>query len=520
MVHRVTGRPEADFLCDVRTHENAASPDSRLQIGPNALVIAAGRGYADVVQMLLDKGVDVNARLFGGTTPILIAAANANTDIVKLLMKAHADVNLADQHGDTALMAAVRAGSLAIVHPLLSGGANVNAADNGGRTAAWWVSRTDRIDILKELANRGADVRLADQRGGTPFMQATKMGRNGMAHELRTRDAAGIAPRHTPRPLLAAIDAGVTLIQSRAELWEERLKCASCHHTFTGGQATLLAKQYGVKINEGLAGKLLARLREQINGWERGSAKAITSREASAGPSVPLFRGDRAYALAARLGSSPGLDQPPDQRFGNLAMVLANLQFEDGRWTHGPPRFPIESSDALTTAYAIRGLQRHAPADARQRIDKQIHRATDWLQHTTATTTDDLVGQLYGLYWSNTGAAHVGKASGELLRQQRPDGSWAQKRGMNGDAYATGLALVALHDTRQLAIRARAYQLGVEFLLSSQEDDGSWLVPTRAVPINGYVESGSPHEKHQFVSFGGTCWATMALTIASREIPR
>jgi ankyrin repeat protein len=105
-----------------------ATPDgSGMQIGPNALVNGAGRGYGDVVQMLFDKGVDVNGLGFGGTTPILIAAAKANRDIVQFLMNAHADVNLADRHGDTALMAAVRSGSLSIVHSLLLGGAKANA---------------------------------------------------------------------------------------------------------------------------------------------------------------------------------------------------------------------------------------------------------------------------------------------------------------------------------------------------------------------------------------------------------
>jgi hypothetical protein len=56
----------------------------------------------------------------------------------------------------------------------------------------------------------------------------------------------------------------------------------------------------------------------------------------------------------------------------------------------------------------------------------------------------------------------------------------------------------------------------VDFLLRTQEGDGSWLVPTRAIPLNGYLESGSPHDKHQFISFTGTCWATMALTVATR----
>ena len=42
----------------------------------------------------------------------------------------------------------------------------------------------------------------------------------------------------------------------------------------------------------------------------------------------------------------------------------------------------------------------------------------------------------------------------------------------------------------------------------------------RAIPLNGYLESGFPHGKHQFISFTGTCWATMALIAASGKPPQ
>lgn len=114
----------------------------------------------------------------------------------------------------------------------------------------------------------------------------------------------------------------------------------------------------------------------------------------------------------------------------------------------------------------------------------------------------------------------IRQAAEKLLKEQQADGSWAQKHGWNGDAYATGAALFALHETWQSGVGSRPYQRGIAYLLRTQEDDGSWLVPTRAIPLNGYLESGSPHGKHQFISFAGTCWATMALTVATMEKPR
>jgi squalene cyclase len=108
--------------------------------------------------------------------------------------------------------------------------------------------------------------------------------------------------------------------------------------------------------------------------------------------------------------------------------------------------------------------------------------------------------------------APIRNAADELRKEQNPDGGWSQIRGLNSDAYATGLVLVALHEAVGLSVTDSAYRRGVEYLLKIQESDGSWLVPSRTVPGNKYFESESPHGEFQFISYAGTCWATMALT--------
>ena len=54
---------------------------------------------------------------------------------------------------------------------------------------------------------------------------------------------------------------------------------------------------------------------------------------------------------------------------------------------------------------------------------------------------------------------------------------------MASDAYATGEALVALRESGASQPADRAYRKGIEFLLRTQIEDGSWIVETRAVPI-------------------------------------
>jgi hypothetical protein len=97
------------------------------------------------------------------------------------------------------------------------------------------------------------------------------------------------------------------------------------------------------------------------------------------------------------------------------------------------------------------------------------------------------------------------------VNQQREDGGWAQLPTLPSDAYATGLVLVALHEAGALRSDAPAYRRGIDFLLKTQLDDGSWYVRTRCFPALEFTSSGFAHGRSQFISAAATCWATMAL---------
>ena len=82
------------------------------------------------------------------------------------------------------------------------------------------------------------------------------------------------------------------------------------------------------------------------------------------------------------------------------------------------------------------------------------------------------------------------------------------------DAYGTGQALYALNQAGGVPATHEAYRRGVNFLLRTQDEDGSWYVSKRAMPANNYLDAGFPHGESQYASFNATCWATMALSQA------
>jgi len=162
----------------------------------------------------------------------------------------------------------------------------------------------------------------------------------------------------------------------------------------------------------------------------------------------------------------------------------------------------------------MRSLEIYAPKSGRAAYDAAVRRAGAWLANAPVTTTEDRAFQLLGLGWSGATKTRIQTAARALAGEQRKDGGWAQLPTLGSDAYATGQALLALEESGAMTAADPAYKRGVDFLMKSQLADGSWYVPTRALPIQPFFESGFPHGHDQFISAAATNWATAALALA------
>jgi hypothetical protein len=204
----------------------------------------------------------------------------------------------------------------------------------------------------------------------------------------------------------------------------------------------------------------------------------------------------------------------PDDATAAVAEYLLLRDQERDHWRGSGNRPPSEGSPFTTTYVALRGLQAFGTAGQKERVDERLCTIADWLRRTPAEDTEDRVFRLWALQRVGTEAEEVQTAARELLDTQGPDGGWAQRDGMEPDAYATGSALVALHEAAGLRPGDPVYQRGVKYLRASQLADGSWHVRSRSKPFQTYFESGFPHGKDQFISLAGSSWATTALALA------
>ena len=210
-----------------------------------------------------------------------------------------------------------------------------------------------------------------------------------------------------------------------------------------------------------------------------------------------------------------GLAGRPADETTEAMVGLLKTQHEDGHWDAQSIRPPLEESFTTCTVLAVVGMRRYAAASQAAEVDSSINKAKAWLTKTNSQSQEDLAMSLWG------GAIRampdeLGAARDAALAMQRDDGGWPQLAAMESDAYATGQVLFG-PQAAGMSPGELAYQRGIEYLLKTQQADGSWLVVSRSKPIQTYFDNGDPHGKNQFISTPATCWA---LVVLAKSPPR
>jgi hypothetical protein len=150
------------------------------------LVDASKQGRVGIVQELLTKGTDVNAKDHNGVTALIRASANGHMKVMELLLTNNADVNAKANNGVTALIAASQYEHVKVMELLLANNADVNANANNGVTALIVASKLWRMKAVELLLANNADVNAKDNAGRTPLFYAMKNGSKDIAALLRT----------------------------------------------------------------------------------------------------------------------------------------------------------------------------------------------------------------------------------------------------------------------------------------------------------------------------------------------
>uniref|UniRef100_A0A8C8M601 KAP NTPase domain-containing protein n=1 Tax=Oncorhynchus tshawytscha TaxID=74940 RepID=A0A8C8M601_ONCTS len=140
------------------------------------IIWAAGRGHAEIVQVLLENGAKVNCSDKYGTTPLIWAARKGNFDCVMHLLENGADVDQEGANSMTALIVAVKGGFPEVVKELLKRNPNVNMTDKDGNTALMIAAKEGYTEIVQDLLDAGTYVNIPDRSGDTVLIGAVRGG--------------------------------------------------------------------------------------------------------------------------------------------------------------------------------------------------------------------------------------------------------------------------------------------------------------------------------------------------------
>jgi ankyrin repeat protein len=309
----------------------------------------------------------------------------------------------------------------------------------------------------------------------------------------------------------AAVTRALPILQQSAASFASQRACVSCHHNSLAVLTFRLARERGFAIDAKTLDAVESRTFRELR-----TANAFDDAVQVASLSDPTPN-DSYLLLAAR---AAGIRS--DLTTGVYARRIARWQRGDGHWITSDFRPPHSSSVFTATATAIRAVQSYLPPELSDERAAVLRRAREWLNNTRPQSTEDASFRVMGLVWAAASADETRAAGRDLIERQRSDGGWPQLPCYDSDAYSTGEALYALREAG-VPISDPAWQKGLKFLVSTQARDGTWRVRTRmlspATVSPEYFATGFPYGKDEFLSFAGSCWATLALLTASPELP-
>lgn len=139
------------------------------QGGYTPLHKAAYNGHVEIVEYLISKGADLNARSNSGSTPLHGAAFHGHPEAVRTLIEKGAEIDIKNNGGYTPFLGACAGGRFDAASLLIEHGADINALTADSNSALQNALWNNNQDLVKILVEKGADVDRLNQQGISPL---------------------------------------------------------------------------------------------------------------------------------------------------------------------------------------------------------------------------------------------------------------------------------------------------------------------------------------------------------------
>ena len=161
--------------------DQGVDPDRSVSHG-SALTHAAGEGHAELVELLLERGADIEGG--DGLSPLACAAWKGRDEIVRLLVERGADIEGDSGGPGTALFQASAQGHSSTVGLVLELGAAVDAKTEKRATPLLVAAAGGHFDVVMQLIGRGANLDCTDRSGDTALHHAATKGSAAIVRAL------------------------------------------------------------------------------------------------------------------------------------------------------------------------------------------------------------------------------------------------------------------------------------------------------------------------------------------------
>ena len=150
---------------------------------------AAQSGSYKIVELLLSKGEDPNARNLTFMTPLHYAAKSGSFNTVKLLLEKGANAKMPNLNGQTPLHFACMSSSLEVCNLLIENGADVNYQTTDGLSPLHIASQYGSPEITELLVANGANIHAINRHDETPLHFACRSGSTEVVDYLISQGA-------------------------------------------------------------------------------------------------------------------------------------------------------------------------------------------------------------------------------------------------------------------------------------------------------------------------------------------
>jgi uncharacterized protein len=118
-------------------------------IGSKLIHIFAETGSQEPMQLLLEKGADIELKTDMEWTALLVAVSAGNQTVVQMLLEKGANINSQNFHGQSSLMLAALRCNISMVRLLVENRANIHLRDSRGARATDFTNDSQIRDYLE-----------------------------------------------------------------------------------------------------------------------------------------------------------------------------------------------------------------------------------------------------------------------------------------------------------------------------------------------------------------------------------